>query len=647
MAKGRKKVEVERKEPVVDSTGNITFSPPETFGDSLGESLFSVASEMQQIAASLDYPNRLNRTPLATQSLTTLYQQIDKGVLPFSCQGGGGSDHVDVRIPVELCQKAYFNVAIVKNTIDTMTEFSNSELFFKGGNEKSRKFFTNWYYNKIGGCNLADRWLREWFRSCNVPVYRVDGNVDAAILKKIGQIYGAESKAANLTLPIRYVIMNPANLQALNGLSFINGIYYYFLGPYECMRITNPITEEDKEFRKSLPADVVKDAANGQARMPLDPSKTYMFFCKKQDYEPFAMPMFFPVLSDIDLKLTFKGVERVLARTVEYVTLLIKIGSKEEGNNPMAHEAMKELMRNETLGRVLVCGWDTTMEYVIPDINKVLGPEKYKQVNEDIANGLFQLFSSGDGDKFSSTSIKVKVFVEKLAEARRAFLEFINSEVRRIAQDLGFKNFPVAKMAELDLTDENSFQKVILQLAQLNIITPGETLEALKTNYLPDETESLESQKIYKQHRDKGLYEPLLGQKKEEEGRPGGAKAPQTTKKVSPVGTSKSSEEGELFDLDKITEVLKNTNTLYANLEKEVKKQFKVKNLSESQKEAVEGIMHLMVANEDIDNWDKVAKEYVKEPKPIKNELAFEIDRIAGKFNVSTFLASVLIHCRR
>jgi hypothetical protein len=643
MAKGRRKIAV-KKEPVVDSTGKMTFSPPETFGDSLGESLFSVASEMQQIAASLDYPSRLNRNPLGCHSTNTLYQQIDKGVLPFNYNGT--STYIDIRDIVELCQKAYFNVSIFKNTIDTMTEFSNSELFFKGGNEKSRKFFTNWFYNKIGGYGLADRWFREWFRSGNVFIYRFDGDVDATILKKIGQIYGAESKATSLTLPVRYVVMNPAYVQIANGLNFINGYYYYCLDSYSCMRIANPVTEEDREFKKSLPKEVVKQAIDGYAMIPLDPDKTYAFFCKKQDYEPFAIPTFFPVLSDIDLKLTFKGVERVLARTVEYVTLLIKIGSKEEGNNPVAHEAMKDLMRNETLGRVLVCGWDTTMEYVIPDINKVLGPEKYKQVNEDIANGLFQLFSNGDGDKFSSTSIKVKVFVEKLTEARRAFLEFINSEVRRVAQSLGFKNFPVAKMAELDLTDENSFQKVILQLAQLNIITPSETLEALKTNYLPTEEESVESQKTYKEHRDKGLYEPLLGQKKEE-GRPEGTKAPQTTKEVSPVGTSKGSEEGDLFDLDKITEVLKNTNILYANLEKEVKKQFKVKNLSQDQKEAVEGLIPLVIANEDISNWDKVAKEYVKEPKPINNEKALEVDRIAAKFNVNTFLASVLTHCKR
>ena len=643
MAKGRKKV-VEKKEPVVDSSGQITFSPPEVFGESLGESLFSMASEIQQIAASIDFPNRLNKNPFSTQTKNILFQQIDKGVLPFNYNGT--SSYIDIRDIVELCQKAYFNVSIFKNTIDTMTEFSNSELFFKGGNDKSRKFFTNWFYSKIGGYGLADRWFREWFRSGNVFIYRFDGDVDASVLKKIGQIYGAESKAANLTLPVRYTVMNPAYVQIANGLSFINGVYYYCLDSYSCLRINNPITEEDKEFRKSLPKEVLQQAKEGYANIPLDPAKTYAFFCKKQDYEPFAIPTFFPVLSDIDLKLTFKGVERVLARTVEYVTLLIKIGSKEEGSNPVAHEAMKDLMRNETLGRVLVTGWDTTMEYVIPDINKVLGPEKYKQVNEDIANGLFQLFSTGDGDKFSSTSIKVKVFVEKLVEARRAFLEFVNSEVRRIAQNIGFKNYPVAKMAELDLTDENLFQKVILQLAQLNIITPGETLEALKTNYLPTEEESIESQKMYKQHRDKGLYEPLLGSKKDE-GRPGGAKAPQSTKKTSPVGTSKGSEEGELFDLDKISEVFRKSDILYASLEKEVKKHFKVKSLSNSQKEAVEGIMNLIVANENIDDWSKVAKEYVISPKPINEEKALEVDEIAAKFNVNTFLASVLTHCRR
>lgn len=640
MVKGRRKIIKEQEKPISISVDGKPFSLPESFGEAWG-SLF-------EDNASIDFPARLAKNPLLNQNYKLSYQQIDKGILPFNYDSS--SNYIDIKTIVELCQKAYFNVSIFKNTIDTMTEFSNSEIFFKGGNEKSRKLFASWW-NKIGGYSLADKWFREWYRSGNEFVYRFDADIDTNILSKMGQVYGAETAIKSPKLPIRYVIMNPACISVGNGISFIDTVYYYKLSSYECLRIRKPITEEDLEFRKSLPPDVIKqiDSGSTSVMLPLDPSKTYCVFCKKQDYEPFAVPTFFPVLSDLDLKLTFKSVEKVLARTVEYVTLQIKIGTEENPNYP-AMEAMKELMRNETLGRILVTSYDTSMEFIIPDINKVLGSEKYKQVNEDISNGLMDIFSASE--KFSSTSLKVQIFVEKLKEARRAFLEnFLNPEIKRIAQNLGLKSFPRAGMADLDIANENLFQKIIVQLGQLGILTGPEVIEAIQTSYLPTKEESLEEQKEFKKLRDEGLYEPLTGNSQNaEEGRPGGSTGiKQQTKKVGPVGTSKSSiiETVQYFDINKIAEVLKETNKIYNSLEKEAKKHFKVRTLNEIQKSAIHDLMPIILANEQKENWEKSAIEYIKNPKIINQEIGIKIDEIMSKYDVSTFLASVLIHCEK
>jgi hypothetical protein len=337
-----------------------------------------------------------------------------------------------------------------------------------------------------------------------------------------------------------------------------------------------------------------------------------------------------------------------LARTVEYVILLIKIGT-EENPNPKGAAAMKELMRNETLGRVLVADGTTTMEFVIPDINKVLGPEKYNQVNQDISDGLFNVMSASDDGKFSSSSLKVQVFVEKLKEARKAFVTlFLNPEIKRISKELGFKTYPHACMAELDLTNEALFQKIIVQLGQIGILTGKEVIEALQTNYLPTPEESEENQKEYKQQRDKGLYTPLIGGKedKQEEGRPGGSSAPQTTKKISPVGISTGSAL-EVYDVNLIAENVKLTNKLYTSLEKEIKSKYKIKKLSDKQVEILDSIMNIIVANEQPENWEKVIKSYVENPKPIDQEVGLKLDNIQSKYNVSLFLSAILNHSSR
>ena len=633
---GRRKKIV--NEPVMSAKPTFEGGP-QSFGESF-------ASEIS--TASIDFPIRTAKNPLLNQQQYIAYQQIDKGIMPFNLQGN--ATFFDIQNIVQLCQKAYYNISVFRNTIDTMTEFSNSTLFFKGGNDKTRKFFGNWY-NKIGGHGFADKFFREWFRSGNVLMYRFDGDIVTDILQQIKTIYGAQSSiTSKLKIPVRYVILNPAYLRSEYGmnLSTAANCFYLVLTYYECQRLRNPVSQEDIDLRNSLPKEAVDQINKGsQALFPLDPLNTHAIFCKKQDYEPFAVPMFFPVLTDLDLKLTFKGVEKILARTVEYVILLIKVGT-EDNPNPAALSAMQELMTNETLGRVLVADGTTDMEFIIPDLNKVLGPEKYQQVNEDIANGLMNIFASDE--KFSSTSIKIKVFMERLNESRRAFLDFINGEIKRISQDLGFKSFPHAEMAQIDINDANLFQKVVIQLGQLGILTAPQVLEALQTSYLPTAEESLESQKEFKTLRDSGLYQPLIGATQDQagdNGRPSGSSGiKQQTQNTSPVGTSKASEIVEVFNVNKLAETIKETNFLYAEIEAAAKKQFKVKKLKDNQKSIINDILTLIVSNETPETWSSVVEEYIKSPKMIKAEVGKEIDEISAKYNTSTFLSSVLRYCK-
>jgi hypothetical protein len=79
-----------------------------------------------------------------TQEVIGRYSLISQGLLPFEHT----KDGVDVRDAILLCQKAYANVAIVRNTIDIATEFANTDIYLEGGTERSREFFAKWF-NKI------------------------------------------------------------------------------------------------------------------------------------------------------------------------------------------------------------------------------------------------------------------------------------------------------------------------------------------------------------------------------------------------------------------------------------------------------------------------------------------------------------------
>ena len=153
--------------------------------------------------------------------------------------------------------------------------------------------------------------------------------------------------------------------------------------------------------------------------MELDPDRLLYSFYKKQDYEPFAIPFGFPVLDDINWKMELRKIDQAIVRTVENVILLITMGNEPDkgGINPHNLKAMQELLKNESVGRALVADYTTKAEFVIPDLKKVIGTEKYAIVNEDIREGLQNVIVGNE--KFANTQIKAEIFLERLKESRK------------------------------------------------------------------------------------------------------------------------------------------------------------------------------------------------------------------------------------
>ena len=62
------------------------------------------------------------------------FQNIEEGLVPYKySKGVQNLSNIDVRDTVILCQKAYYNFSVFRNTIDLMTEFSTSSIYFTGG----------------------------------------------------------------------------------------------------------------------------------------------------------------------------------------------------------------------------------------------------------------------------------------------------------------------------------------------------------------------------------------------------------------------------------------------------------------------------------------------------------------------------------
>jgi hypothetical protein len=444
--------------------------------------------------------NKLNR-----------FHNIRAGMLPYDYS----SDGVNVRESIELCQKAYANVAIFRNAIDIMAEFSNSNIYLEGGNDKSKKFINKWL-DKINIWKLKDQYFREYYRSGNIFLYRLDGKFNSEDFAKLNYIYAADSLKPG-TIPVRYVLLNPYDIVSDKATAFKDGVYKKVLSDYELEKLRTPKTEEDRQIFDSLPKETRKKIKDGSftsegIEMEIDPERLAYSFYKKQDYEPFAIPFGFPVLEDINWKLELKKIDQAIARTVENVILLITMGNEPEkgGINPKNLQAMQSLFKNESVGRVLVADYTTEANFIIPDIAKIIGSEKYKIVNEDIREGLQNVIVGNE--KFSNTQIKAEIFLERLKESRNAFLnDFLQPQIKMVCRNMGFRNYPEAKFEEIDIKDEVQFQRVITRLLEIGILTPEQGIKSMETGLYPNSKELSSSQQQYIKDREKGMYNPLVG----------------------------------------------------------------------------------------------------------------------------------------
>ena len=480
---------------------------PETAGDSF----YTQESQATQRRAAYGETTLTRKNGIYAKTKKNKYVNIASGLLPYDY----GADGVNVREAIELCQKAYANIAIFRNAVDIMAEFSNSPIYLEGENEKSKKFIENWM-KKIGIWKLKDQYFREYYRSGNVFLYRLDGKFSSDDLLKLNYVYASQTLKPG-ELPVKYTLLNPYDIVVEKATAFKDGIYKKLLSEYELERLRQPKTEEDQKVFDSLDEETQRKIKNGNfvedgIKIKIDPEKLIYSFYKKQDYEPFAIPFGFPVLEDINWKLELKKIDQAICRTVENVILLITMGTDPDkgGVNPNNLKAMQELFKNESVGRALIADYTTKADFVIPDLNKVLGSEKYKIVNEDIKEGLQNVIVGSE--KYSNTQIKAEIFLERLKESRNAFLnDFLQPQIKEVCKNMGLKNYPIAKFEEIDIKDEVQFHRVITRLLEIGILTPEQGIKSMQTGLYPEARDISSQQEKYKEDREKGYYNPLVG----------------------------------------------------------------------------------------------------------------------------------------
>ena len=621
----------------------------------MGDSFYQYTSEAYARNGSFDSTDR-RRNAIAVQPKLYGYNNIRDGLLPYQY----AMDGVNVREAIELCQKAYCNVAIFRNSIDMMADFANSSLYLDGGSEKSRRFINSWF-KKIGIWGLKDQFFREYYRSGNIFFYTVDGKFKA---DEFARIRNLGLTAASNKLPIKYILLNPFDVVAQRTTSFDVRFFAKVLSEYEIERLKDPKNDSDRELYNALPENIKRRIRNnswtpGGIKVDLDPSKLRYAFYKKQDYEPFGVPFGFAVLDDINFKMEMKKIDQAICRTVENVVLMITMGAPPDkgGINPRNMHAMQSLFTNQSVGRVLVSDYTTKADFIIPDLQKVLGPSKYDVVNLDIKEGL-QNAMLGE-EKFANATIKAQLFLQRLHESREAFLkEFLQPEIDQICKNFGLRDAPQAKFEDIDMKDENQVQRVITRMMELGILPPEEGMKVIDTGVFPSNRELESAQEKFLEDRKKGWYNPLVGgvpvfeeaddeieftrDMKMIEEQKNKNKTPKSPGR--PLG-AKSRANKVTYAVDAIKEVIDSTNEFYNKLTTEARKVFKKKRLTKEQKDILQKVCEAVICSREKAEWQTTAVSCLKDNKKIlKLDILPTVTELSSEHSLDEYSSAILYH---
>lgn len=562
-----------------------------------------------------------------------------------------GTGMINSKEAIELCARAYTGIPVIRNAIEVSTEFSNQPLWIKCKNKTVKRFFRAWF-KAIQLNKLTSEFFREYYRSGNVFLQRFDGKFSEENFQYMQTSFGA----AQNKIPIRYYILNPVNIFVQSGMTFPH-VYVRLLSTYEIERLKRPITPEDKQIFNQLPEfakNQIKKANNFPMGLyiPIDPERLRYAFYKKQSYEPLATPMVWPVLPLIEWKLALQKADKDLARTVEMAILLVTNGetaTKENGGNginPNNIARLQSFLSNHAVSRVLVADYTTKAEWKIPDLSG-LGPQKYEVVNRDIQEGLQSLLSGED--KFANAQIKAKIFIQRLEEGQKCFLnDFLMPEIETICKIMGFRDVPTVGFQKIALQDETVMARIYAQLVQLGVITPKQNVIALKTGVLPDSDEMDEGQQELKTQREDGLYmPPAPPQQGQDGGRPGGSTGiKQSTKNVSPQGTSRGAEMGAKgLSIYKIAQNIKDSALLESSVIAALKSEYNIDentSLTAPQLSVAQSVTDSIIALTPKEKWFTSVSSFIKKPKIISQDILDELAEISRDYNVNARDAAII-----
>ncbi len=301
----------------------------------------------------------------------------------------------------------------------------------------------------------------------------------------------AKKNWSKRNVPLRYTILDPTMVDIQGSLLFDQTETFLkpeaFKDVREMLKSQGSLTKEQRQFLTSLPSEL-KEQIKKNKPVKLPPELVGACDYRKQDYERYPMPKVARAFDHIDYKEELQKADFSTLDGITNYILKITIGNDD---HPVTEQSQLEAVASlfDTASKSFDVVWNHTLQVekiTFPEIDKILGQEKFAQVNDDISltfgvsRGLLDGQVTGNS---KAIEMSAKAFAEEINYARRCVKRWIDNEYEEVALAMGFDRYPQVRFDENAMKDEIMMMSVIQGMIDRRIISYETGIEKLGLDF--------------------------------------------------------------------------------------------------------------------------------------------------------------------
>jgi len=345
----------------------------------------------------------------------------------------------------------------------------------------------------------AERIRKKKIEKINARIKGLDGrNKEQAAVKT--ELAAKKKVWSKGHMPVAYTVLNPTLVTIEGSLLFNKS--KVILEPSDELKDLmkknqSELTDDEKEILKLLPSDFKKGIEEGGG-INLDPMFVGEIDYRKQPYERYPRPRGIKAFDSLEYKNSLREADLSTLDGISNYILKITIGNDEFPCTDQSQlETVSQLFNTPSKSFDVV--WNHTLEIekiVSPEIEAILGQDKYKQVNEDITGAIAISRALIDGTtnvNQGEAALLTKTLIEEINYARRQVERWIYNEYRQIAEAAGFDRFPKVRWDNTILRDIILYMSTISQLVDRRMLSYQTAMEQLGFDF-PNEFNNMQTE---------------------------------------------------------------------------------------------------------------------------------------------------------